>query len=398
MQDNYSINALDIKDIKIKKITKEENNIYFHITTKTSEQTCPCCGEKTSSIHDHRIQKIKDIAPIGVNHYLMLDKKRYICHKCGKKFYEKYDFLQKGMHRTKRLTESIIYGSVDGKSMTQIAKENNVSTTTVSTLLSSFSCARKTLPKVLGIDEFKGNLGNERFQVILTNVEDGKHQIYDILPDRKELTLIEYFKSIPIKERLKVEFVTMDLWKPYKNIVKTYLPNAKIVADKYHYVRLVGFALERIRTKLQKNMTPDMRKYYKHSKSILRKKQKNLTSEQEKELQVMLLYNDDLRVAYNIKEEFYRILQIDNFFLKRKAFNELISWMLNSYIPEFKDVAKTFYNWEEEILNSFRYPKLSNATTEGFNTKIKALKRCTYGFRNFKRSRNRILLSTMFNN
>ena len=145
-------------------------------------------------------------------------------------------------------------------------------------------------------------------------------------------------------------------------------------------------------------MTLDMRKYYKHSKSILRKKQKNLTSEQEKELQVMLLYNDDLRVAYNIKEEFYRILQIDNFFLKRKAFNELISWMLNSYIPEFKDVAKTFYNWEEEILNSFRYPKLSNATTEGFNTKIKALKRCTYGFRNFKRSRNRILLSTMFNN
>ena len=276
--------------------------------------------------------------------------------------------------------------------MTQVAKENNVSVTTVLRILNDFTYGIDQLPTILGIDEFKGNSESEKYQLILTNIEE--HKIFDILPNRKEITLVEYFKSFPLREREKVKFVTMDLWKPYKNIVKTYLPNAKVIADKYHYIRLVTFALEKVRTRIQRNMTKDMRKYYKRSKSILRKKYKDLTPLQKKELEIMLLYNDDLRIAYLIKEEFYRILQIDNLSLKRKAFKELISWMFNSYIPEFIEVAKTFFNWQNEIINSFANPTLSNGITEGFNNKIKVIKRISYGIRNFKRFRNRILLAT----
>ncbi len=106
----------------------------------------------------------------------------------------------------------------------------------------------------------------------------------------------------------------------------------------------------------------------------------------------MLLYNDDLRLAHSSKEQFYEICQSTKYSEQRQAFADWIKRAEESGLKEFKGCANTYRNWYKEILNAFKYG-YTNGVTEGFNNKIKVLKRVSYGVRDFKRFRTRILHS-----
>lgn len=77
---------------------------------------------------------------------------------------------------------------------------------------------------------------------------------------------------------------------------------------------------------------------------------------------------------------------------QRKLFFEWIKWAETSGLEEFEKCAATYRNWSEGILNAFKYG-LTNGPTEGYNNKIKILKRVSFGMRNFPRFRTRILHS-----
>lgn len=108
----------------------------------------------------------------------------------------------------------------------------------------------------------------------------------------------------------------------------------------------------------------------------------------------MLNISYDLYEAYTLKEAFFEIFEQENTENMINLFKDWIHYATSSNLPKFKDCAKTFSNWYNEIINSFCFP-YTNAFTEGCNNKIKVLKRNAYGYRNFHRFRNRIL--HMFN-
>lgn len=105
----------------------------------------------------------------------------------------------------------------------------------------------------------------------------------------------------------------------------------------------------------------------------------------------MINYSEDLRTIYREKEELLNIIHNQDSEISKFQFNNWVKRNINSYIPKLKDVAKTYFNWSYEIKNSFEVP-YSNGVIEGFNNKIKTLKRNAFGFRNFNRFRTRILL------
>ncbi len=107
----------------------------------------------------------------------------------------------------------------------------------------------------------------------------------------------------------------------------------------------------------------------------------------------MLLYNDDLRLAHWLKEKFYELCQDTKYSRQRREFHDWIKIAESSGIKEFEKCAETYRRWSKEILNAFKYG-ITNGTTEGFNNKIKVLKRTSYGIRNFERFRTRILHGT----
>ena len=99
------------------------------------------------------------------------------------------------------------------------------------------------LPKVLSIDEFKGNSGGQKFQAILTDARD--HRLFDILPSRNQTDLMQYLLSFP--NRKDVQYLITDMNQVYRDLAVQFFPNAKIVIDKFHVVRYVTWALENVR-------------------------------------------------------------------------------------------------------------------------------------------------------
>ena len=217
--------------------------------------------------------------------------------------------------------------------------------------------------------------------------------IFDVLYSRKGTCLVDYFKSLDQYKRMKVQYFSCDMNKTFIDLARIYFPNAKIVIDRYHFVRQVYWALENIRKRIQKRMLPSLRKYYKRSKSLITKRKSKLSNDNRAALEWMLEYSEDLRKAHFIKELFVDILDENAYSKQRTLFSEWLREVENSGIEEFKVAITAFRNNYKYILNPLKYRHISNGPTEGFNNKIKVLKRISYGVRNFKYFRNRILMA-----
>lgn len=390
MLPNYIKDFLDLEDVILTKTVHADKYVKFFLDTKPRPHTCPVCGNSTAKIHDYRWQTIKDLPFQLKNCYLVLHKRRYVCS-CGKKFYESYEFLPRYLHRTKRLTWKIADLLHETVSLKSVAKASNVSVTTVCRILDSIHYSCPPLKEAVSIDEFKGNARTGKYQCILVNPED--HSIMDILPDRTQSHLASYFREIDRAQRLRVKYFVCDMWQPYVDLAHTFFPNAKVCIDKYHFIRQVTWAMEKVRKRLQKTMTITMRKYYKRSHKLLLTRYHKLKEENKKACDLMLLYNDDLRLAHWLKEKFYEICQDIRYSRQRRDFHDWIKIAESSGLKEFEKCADTYRRWSKEILNAFKYG-ITNGTTEGFNNKIKVLKRTSYGIQNFERFRTRILHST----
>lgn len=390
MQNNFITNLLDLKGVNIIKFRNRKNRIRIHIELPIREHSCPCCHHKTSRVHDYRFQLIKDIPIYYKDTFIYYRKRRYVCTNCGKRFFEKNSFLPKRARKTNRLTAFIIDMLRQKQSIKDVAKIANVSTSTVLKLLPYLSVNASYLPEVLCIDEFRGNAGNFKYQVSLIDAKIGKP--IDIIKCRYKHHLFSYFNKFSLDERKKVKYVVMDLWQPYKDLASIYFPNAKIVADRFHYIRYIIQAVDTIRKQVQTNLTPEERRYFKHSRKLLLSRYINLNKEQREELNYILInYSEELRRVYNEKEELLNIIHSNNKYESIDKLNKWIKSNLDSQYKVLRDCANTYSNWIKEIRNSLLVP-YSNGVMEGYNNKIKVLKRIAFGFRNFDNFKTRILL------
>ena len=385
LKKDYITKLLDLEDVIVRKVEINEGKAEVYIELPRKAHKCPVCGELTSQIHDYREQRVKDI-PFGRTTMLYLRKRRYRCQSCGKRFYEETSFLGRYRRMTTRLTAHIISLFKKLQPASEIAKECSISSTTA---LRCFDCVNyrcKSLPYVLSIDEFKGNAGGEKYQTIVTDAKNGK--VLDILPNRFETDLIRYFRRFSNKD--DVHYFVTDMNPHFKNVASICFPKAKIVADRFHVIRQVVWAMENVRKAEQKKLSEQFRKYFKRSKSLLSKSIKKLTPEEMERLALMLEIAPRLAKAYDLKNKFMAVMRCRSSTEGRK---QLADWLFLAEfqgLPEFSACITAYRNWFQEILNSMDVP-FSNGFTEGCNNKTKVLKRVCFGVRNFSRFRNRIL-------
>lgn len=382
---NFTEKLLGLEGVIIKNIAQTEKCTFIDMELKRKSHKCPCCGTATRTIHDYRRQKIKDIPAFGKHVILYLRKRRYRCLHCSRRFYEENKFLPRYHRMTNRLCAYVIEQLTDVRSFSSIAREVNLSVSTVIRIFDFVQYAPCGLPSVLSIDEFKGNTDSEKYQCILTDPVN--RRVLDILPSREKYRLIDYFKKF---DRSHTTCFISDMWSTYSDISHVFFKNATFVVDKYHYIRQVIWAFEAVRKEIQKQLSPTRRKYFKRSRILLNKRYEYLSDEQKQQVDMMLYVSDKLSTAYWLKEGFLKILDCHD---RNSAREQLSHWVMaasNSDIKRFEDCAKTVVNWSDGILNSFEC-HYTNGFTEGCNNKIKVLKRNAYGYRNFHRFRNRIL-------
>ena len=385
---HFTQDILGLQDVKVTKIESNEKELTIYAELERKEHNCISCGTATDTIHDYRKQTIKDIPAFGKLVSIVLRKRRYRCPCCGKRFFEKNSFLPKYHRMTNRLSAFVVNKLTDERSFTSVSKEVNLSVTTVVRIFDKVSYPKSKLPSALSIDEFKGNTRGEKYQCILTDPVNKR--VLDILPKRYDSYLSSYFKQFPKSERDKVEYFVSDMWKTYSKASDTWFVNATQIVDKNHWIRQAIWAFERIRKEEQKKLDPKLRKYFKRSRSLLIKRYDGLKDEEKQQVNVMLYCSVNISRAHWYKEAFLKILDSKS---PEIAKSDLIEWIQNAEncgLVPFEKCAATMQNWYSGIINSLSSP-ITNGFTEGCNNKIKVLKRNAYGYKNFKRFRNRIL-------
>ena len=353
------------------------------------EHLCPNCGSNTSKIHDYYLRTIKDI-PIQKKfvtiHY---NQRRYECSTCGKSFNENNHIVSRYRQHTNNLTCYIVNSLRSKVSMNYIAKEINMTPAFISKMLPYLAVTDRNLPRVLCIDEFKGNSGSEKYQVVLLNGET--HEIVDIIECRYKHFLCDYFKQFSKEQLNNVKFFVTDLWKTYKDIASTYFKYAKIIVDRFYFSRYIVQAVDSLRKQVQSNLPKSERKWFKKSKRLLLSRKCKIKNDNDiYNLNYMLInFSENLRITYR---DFLNIIHSsDTYETKAKLFNELVCRNSNSPIKELASVAKTYHNWAAEIRHSLEF-SYSNGCIEGINNKIKTLKRLFFGMPNFIHFKARIML------
>ena len=415
--DNYILLGLNRKEVKIMKVKEEKGIIMVELTSRKKKVKCPTCEYFTKSIHDIRkpIQS-KYLDSAGTQVILEIVKRRFTCHKCKKTFTEKLNLSGKDKSISNKLKIQIRKDLLDyNLSMKKIAEKNHVSDYVVRKELeeatSTIPNHIKNLPKVISFDEFKADTNKGKYAFILNDPIHKK--VLEILPNRKKEYLIQYFTYT--ENRHSVEFVISDMYEPYLLVQKIMFTKAKYVVDRFHYIRYVMDALDKVRIRWQKEYGEKSKEYKllknKKNVSLLRRYSNEIDWWVEVSryknghmvkmlpstvLDELLGINDEIKYAYQLKETFLDIINHSNYEIVKTELKNYIDVCRNSGLNEFIEVSNTIENWLEYICNSFIDERYSNGFTEGTNNKIKVIKRIGFGYKNFDFFRKRVLY--IFNN
>lgn len=409
---------LNIKDknIDVVSVMKEERrgqqiNV---VTLKSNKRKykCPECDRFTSSVNDVlKPVRIRHLKVVEIKSELYIIKRRFICHKCDKKFVEplninSYNSYLSNDLKMKIRKDLLVYNY----SIKSIADENGVSSATVrrelEEAMNGYPEYLRTLPEVISLDEFKSDTSEGKYALVIN--DPIRKKVLDILPNRKKDYLLGYFTRV--ENRNNVKIVISDMYEPYLLVSKVMFPKARFVVDRFHFVRYTMDALDAVRIRIQKEYGYNSKEYRllknKKNVSLLRKYSNDIdwyvyTQRYEngkmiKKLPIDIINNilkisDELDRAYQLKELFLDIIKHSTY---ENATEQLLIWIdlcKESKIPEMVEASKTINNWLEYIVNSFIDKRYSNGYTEGMNNKIKVIKRNGYGYKNFKFFRLRLL-------
>jgi len=166
----------------------------------------------------------------------------------------------------------------------------------------------------------------------------------------------------------------MDMWRPYRSAVRTALPDAKIVIDKFHVVKLANNALETVRKSIRESITKRQRLTLKNDRFLLLKRNSRLSPREVMLLDTWIRNFPILGHAYSLKEGFFAIWDCNS---SGEAQDAFLTW--KDHIPAeledtFNPIVNSVYNWYEEIFAYFNYP-ITNAYTEAINGLIKIMNR-----------------------
>jgi transposase len=257
-----------------------------------------------------------------------------------------------------------------------------------SSLLNWNSCYKKIkreeCPIVLGIDEhfFSRKQG---YATTLCNLR--KNKIFDIVKGRFPKDLADYFQQLAGKEAVKV--ICIDLSSSYRHLIQRYFPNPKIVADRFHVIRLM---LHQCMQTYQE-IDPQM-KNKRGLLAALRTKPDNLTGKRLEKRDDYLKQQPVIAAIYHFKQQLHQVLMKKTMQARRckkviPVFLRMITALKESPFKRLATLGKTLYQWREEVVRMWRFSK-NNGITEGFHRKMKLIQRRAYGFRNFENYRLRV--------
>lgn len=396
---------LDIPDVRVLQTSLgERGEIIITIESTKTGTRCRQCGKWITKRHGQdEWEVIKHLPAFGRPTYLRYRPNRYQCQDC------------EGHPTTSQSLEWH-----DPKSPHSFAYDNHILLQLVNSTVEdvsqkegvSYACVLGALERridssvdwtmtaeidSLGLDEIAMKKGQGHYVTLITGrFRDGEIVILGVLPGHEKAVVIDFLRLIPQRILQRVQSVCCDLWEAYTEAVREEIPSARIVADRFHVARHYREAADESRKqelhRLKQELSEEEYKTLKGSMHAFRKNAKDLNKEERKTLRTFFGYSVSAKQAYDLREQLTAIFDMN--ISKKQAQAKLLRWIQQvqkSTLHCFDHFLKLLQTWWEEITNYF-IQRENSGFVEGFNHKVKVLKRRCYGIFNLRHLFQRIYL------
>jgi transposase len=235
-------------------------------------------------------------------------------------------------------------------------------------------------PRVIGLDEISIRKGHS-YRIVVSDLER-QRPIWFGGWDRSELSLNRFFTELGPRKSARIQLAVMDMWKAFENATHQHAPAAKVLFDKFHVLRHLGEALDKVRKSEYKRLTGRDRRFIKGQKYALLSHRENLTVEGRQGLQLLLRANKRLHTAYVLKETFGQLWDYQREGWARRFFEQwraALKWQRLKPYEEFAALIER--HWDGIAAYCAPENKVSLGFVEGLNNKIRVLQRRAYGLR-----------------
>lgn len=396
---------LDIPDVRVLQTALGEGGELIVTIESTKDGTrCRKCGRWIRKLHGHdEWVTIRHLPAFGRPSYLRYRPKRYQCQECEGQptttqkvewhdahspqsfAYDNHVLLQL-VHSTVEdisLKEGLSYERVAGVVERRI--DSKVDWTQIGDL------------ETLGLDEIALRKGRGNYVTLVTGRHaDDEIILLGVLSGHDKAEVVEFLRSIPPRVLQTIQAVCCDLWEAYTEAVREEIPSARIVADRFHVAKHYREAADQMRKvelqRLKKTLSKAEYQKLNGSFHAFRKNSADLTKEERKILRRFFEHSPLAKQAHDFRERLTAIF--DMHLSKRQAQAKIRRWqqqVLDSGLQCFDAFLKLLQTWWEEITNFF-IQRENSGFVEGFNNKVKVLKRRCYGIFNLEHLFQRIFL------
>jgi transposase len=326
--------------------------------------------------------------------YLEVEIRRVFCRRCQKVKQEKLEWLAEFPFYTKRFA-FYVGRRCRGSTIQDIAKELHLNWKTVKGLEKQYM--REQLgrvgnpgPKVIGIDEFSLRKGHT-YRLVVSDLER-KRPIWFGGEDRSEESLDRFYQWLGSKKSQRIKLVVMDMWKAFRNSTANNAPQAGILFDKFHVMRHLNEALDKVRKREYGRLTGRSREYIKGQKYMLLSRWEHLNSDGRESLKKLLKANKRLHTAYLLKESFGQLWGYKREGWARRFFENWRGALKWQRLKPYEEFAKMIdRHWDGIAAFCQLENKVSLGFVEGLNNKIRVIQRRAYGLRDEEYLRLKVL-------
>jgi len=377
---------IGIPNVEIEQVNRHDNiEVWAKPTKRPRCYHCQSSGLKVKATYQRTVKHTRIGNQIMTLH---LRVPKYYCQECHRYFRHRFTGIRPRYRASEAYRLEVFEAHDGGVTQRKLSRTHKVSPATVERWYHHYISQRKSqmakrpCPQVLGIDE---HFFTRRKGFATTFVDLRNHKVFDVRLGRSEASLRHYLRRLEGRENVKV--VVMDMSETYRSIARRYFPNATIVADRFHVVRLVNQHF----LKIWALHDPEGRKN-RGLLSLMRRHEWRLKDEQRANLMRYLAQYPVLEALYIAKQKLVRLLLLKTLTAKRARkklpiFLELLAQLQESPL---RALARTLKSWLQPIVAMWRFSK-TNGITEGFHNKMEMMTRRAYGFRNFENYRMRVL-------
>jgi transposase len=396
---------LGIPNIIIKEtLIDQDNQVILFVESLEEGTCCHQCGEEAHAFHGSSEEIVlRHLSIWGHEVYIRIEPKRYQCKNCGAVTNQMLPWYPQRSPHTQAYEDHLLLQLINSTVSDVCIKENigydEVKGVIERRIQTQVDWNEVKRIETLGIDEISFTKGHADFVTVITGYSEGNLLILGIIKGKEKEAVKAFLKSIPKRIRRKVKAVCTDMYEGFINAAKeVFSKKVKIVVDRFHVAKLYRGSVDKLRVKELKRLKKELpEQEYKKLKGvmwILRKKEEDLTVEDKETLELLFNYSPELKLAYESSDELTAIFNspFTQFHAKHKI-NCWIRRMEKKGLSCFRTFLKTLRKFKDEITNYF-IDRNTSGFVEGFNNKLKAIKRRCYGISSLEHFFQRIYLDT----